>query len=134
MAPKKTNAGSILASIAGITAAAIGGYYLYGHKDAETNRAKVRGWMLRAKGDVLDELEKVGEVTESAYTRAVDAVATKYRELRNIEPEELNSFIEEMRQHWQGIKQSIEKRTTGHTKTPKAPVKKNGARKSSKNE
>ena len=112
MAAKKqqahtSNTGAVLATLAGITAAAIGGYYLYGHRDAEKNRAKVRGWMLKAKGEVLDELEKVGEVTESMYTKAVDTVAAKYRDLRNIDPEELDAFIEEMKDHWQGIKSTV---------------------------
>ncbi len=125
MAQKKSsNAGAIIASLAGITAAAIGGYYLYGHEDAEKNRAKVRGWMLRAKGDVLDELEKVGEVTESAYAKAVDAVTTKYKELRNIEPDELEKFMSEMKAHWQGIKKTLSKTSPAKKAVAKKPSKK----------
>ncbi|HEU0081087.1 MAG TPA: hypothetical protein VFQ72_03635 [Candidatus Paceibacterota bacterium] len=106
-----SKAGAIVAGIASITAAAIGGYYLYGHKDAAKNRAKVKGWMLKAKGEVLEELEKVQDVGESAYMTAVDAVAKKYRELKNVEPEELAAFIEEMKGHWQGIRKTMTKRT-----------------------
>lgn len=124
MADKKGNvAGAIMAGLAGLTAAAVGGYYLYGHKDAAKNRAKVKSWMLKAKGDVLEELEKVECVTESAYMSAVDMVARKYNELKNISPEELEAFIMEMKGHWSRIKQTMETAPTAK-KTAKKGKKK----------
>ena len=109
MAQKKNGGGgkAVVAGIVGLTAAAIGTYYLYGHKDAEKNRAKVKGWMLKAKGEVLDELEKVQDVTESVYMTAVDAVAKRYNELKNIDAADLETFIKEMKGHWHGIKKTI---------------------------
>ncbi|MBX4209328.1 hypothetical protein KW799_01345 [Candidatus Parcubacteria bacterium] len=103
----KSRAGAIIAGLAGLSAAAVGAYYLYGHKDAAKNRAKVKGWMLKAKGEVLEELEKAQEVTESAYMSAVDAVAKKYNELKNIDSDELASFIREMKDHWTGIRKTM---------------------------
>lgn len=120
MAEKKVGTGAIMAGIAGLTAAAVGAYYLYGHKDAAKNRAKVRSWMLKAKGEVLEQLENVQDVTESAYMGAVDAVAKKYNELKNIDPEELETFIKEMRNHWNGIKKTMQagpKRAKSSAKT-----------------
>jgi hypothetical protein len=110
MAEKKTKAGAIIAGIAGLTAAAVGAYYLYGHKDSKKYRSKVKSWMLKAKGEVLEELEKAQEVTESAYMSAVDTIAKKYNELKSIEPEELEAFIMEMKDHWNGIKKTMENR------------------------
>lgn len=107
---KKSNAGAIIASLAGITAAAIGSYYLYGHKNAEKNRAKIKSWMFKAKGDVLEEFEKVEDVTESTYMKVVDTVLKKYNELKTINPEELEAFLEEMRGHWEGIKETMQSR------------------------
>lgn len=120
-----SHAGTIMAGIAGVTAAAIGGYYLYGHKDAPKNRAKVCGWMLKAKGEVVEEFEKGKKVTESAYMNAVDTVARKYNELKNVDIDELEAFVMEMRDHWQGIKETMGKKTrvmkskTKNTKTTK---------------
>lgn len=98
---------SVVAGLAGLTAAAIGAYYLYGSKNAPKNRAKVKGWMLKAKGEVLDNLENVQDVTESTYVSAVDAVAKKYNDLKTIDQAELASFIEQMKDHWVGIKKSV---------------------------
>jgi flagellar basal body-associated protein FliL len=43
----------------GLTAAAVtaaGAYFLYGSKQAPQNRKKVKGWVLKAKGEVLEAL------------------------------------------------------------------------------
>ena len=111
---------AVIAGIVGLTAAAIGTYYLYGHKDAEKNRAKVKGWMLKAKGEVLDELEKVQDVTESVYMAAVDAVAKKYHELKNIDAADLEAFIKEMKDHWNGMKKTL---SSAPAKAPKKATK-----------
>lgn len=102
-----SGAGAIIAGIAGLTAAAVGAYYLYGHKDALKNRAKVKGWMLKAKGEVLEELEKATDVTEGVYMSAVDAVAKKYNDLKNVDTEELSTFMTEMKAHWNDIKKGV---------------------------
>lgn len=135
MADKKTNgtsAGAIIAGIAGITAAAVGAYYLYGSKEADKNRAKVKGWMLKAKGEVLEELERAQDVTESAYHSAVDAVAKKYQELKTVDAEELAAFVGEMKGHWEGIKATIAKAPTPKRSAAKAKAKKPAAKKGKK--
>ncbi len=65
----------IVAGMVALSAAAVGTYYLYGHKDAKKYRSAVKGWMLKAKGEVLEELEKAKEVTETTYESAVDTIA-----------------------------------------------------------
>ncbi len=109
MTQKKSGVGatSVVLGLASLTAAAVGAYYLYGHKDASKNRGKVKSWMLKAKGEVLEQLENVQDVSESTYMSAVDAVAKKYNELKTIDPAELGSFIEEMRGHWTGIRSTL---------------------------
>jgi len=125
---KKSNKVAIIASLAGITAAAIGSYYLYGHKNAEKNRAKIKSWMFMAKGDVLEELEKVGDVTESTYMKVVDMIMKKYNDIKNIDPKELETFLEEMKGHWKGIKETIQSRpvvkSKSHSKATKKKAKK----------
>jgi hypothetical protein len=101
------NKKAVVLGFAGLTAAAVGAYYLYGSKDASKNRAKVKGWMLKAKGEVLEHLEGAQEITESAYMSAVDSIAKKYNELKTIEPSELESFITDMKSHWAGISKKV---------------------------
>ena len=112
-----------LAGIAGLTAAAVGAYYLYGHKEAAANRAKVKSWMLKAKGEVLEKLEEVEDVTEPVYMSAVAAVLKKYNELKNIDHEELADFMGEMKTHWSDIKKTVEKKGKHLEKKAKAVSK-----------
>ncbi len=119
----KSNAGAIVAGIAGLTAAAVGAYYLYGHKDASKNRAKVKSWMLKAKGEVLEELERAKDVTESAYMSAVDTVVKKYNELKSIDPEELADFMDEMKSHWHGIQKTLNTKAPAVKKVTKKAKK-----------
>jgi hypothetical protein len=113
------NAKAVVLSLAGLTAAAVGAYYLYGSKDATKNRAKVKGWMLKAKGEVLEKLEDAQEVTESAYMSAVDGIAKKYNSLKTIEPSELEAFITDMKGHWAGISKKVKSVTKPKVKKGK---------------
>ncbi len=114
-----SHTGSFVAGIAGLTAAAVGAYYLYGSKDAAKNRAIVKGWMLKAKGEVLEQLEGAKEITQEGYMTAVDAVLKKYNKIKSVEPKELESFIESMKSHWdnmQGAKKKTSKKKHTGTK------------------
>lgn len=121
MAQKKSGgkAVSVIAGLAGLTAAAVGAYYLYGSKDAAKNRMKAKSWMLKAKGEVLEQLEGAQDVTESAYISAVDTVAKKYNELKTIDQAELASFVGDMKKHWVGIKKTVKSATKVKTKKAK---------------
>jgi hypothetical protein len=125
-AQKNSHIGALVAGITGLTAAAVGTYYLYGSKNAPKNRTQVKGWMLKAKGEVLEQLEGAQEVTESTYLSAIDAVARKYNQIKQVEPAELAAFVQGMKSHWAGIKKSVKKVTGG-----KKPAKK-GAKASAK--
>jgi predicted alpha/beta-hydrolase family hydrolase len=109
---KESHKLSITAGIAGLTAAAIGTYFLYGHKDAVKNRAKVKGWMLKAKGEVLEELEKAGDITEEKYHGIVGSVLKKYHDLKKIDKTDVSGFLESMKDEWKemaGVKKPQKK-------------------------
>lgn len=91
------------AGVAALAAAAAGVYFLYG-KEAPKRRKAVRGWMLKAKGEVLEQLEKLPEVSEQTYYGLVDAVAAKYAGLKNVDSAELGEMARELRGYWKGIK------------------------------
>ena len=79
----------------GLTAAAVSAasaYFLYGSKKASQNRKKVKGWVLKAKGDVLEAL--------------VDAASSAYSTVKNASASELKSFKKEMGEHWQNLQKS----------------------------
>lgn len=93
---------------ASAAAAALGVYLLYGSKNAPKNRAKVKGWMLKAKGEVLSELENMGQVTEGAYQDVVNRVLASYRGARNVRSAELVELAADLRRHWRNLSEAFQ--------------------------
>ncbi|MBI5077857.1 MAG: hypothetical protein HZB11_00620 [Candidatus Yonathbacteria bacterium] len=97
---------AIGAGISALAAFAAAGYFLYG-KDGAKNKKKVRGWMLKAKGEVLEGVEKLKDVTEDQYAKIVDKVGARYKAVKSIDPAEVELMMKELRGHWRNIKKSI---------------------------
>lgn len=88
---------------AGIVSAAAAGFFLYGPKGKE-NRVKIKSWTLKAKAEMLEQLEKAKEVTEESYTAMADKVTTKYGKLKAVGEEEAGKLNTELKRHWKAIK------------------------------
>lgn len=100
--------------------AAAGAYFLYGSKDASKNRKKVKGWALKAKGELLERLEQAGNMTAEEYQQAVEKIVAGYAKLKHISAPELASLKKEMMASWKGISGTVKKTK----KTAKKAVKK----------
>ena len=55
---KKTKLGAGL-----IAAAAAGAYFLLGTKEGQKKQKQIKGWMVKAKGEVMDKMEDMKEVS-----------------------------------------------------------------------
>ena len=87
-----------------LTAAAVAGaYFLYG-KDGAKNRKKVRSWAIKARGEALEKLENLKEISEPAYHKAINEVAAKYEKLSSVDNKELAHLKRELRGYWPHIK------------------------------
>ncbi len=100
---EKVAIGAGIAALAGLAAA---GYFLYG-KDGAKNRKKIKSWMLKAKGEVLEGVEKMKDVTEAEYAMILEKVGAKYKAVKNIDPAEVEAMVKELRGHWKSIKKTI---------------------------
>lgn len=111
MAKKNNNtAVGIGIGAAAVAVMALGAYFMYGEEGVK-NRKKAKGWMLKAKGEILEHLEKMENVTKDNYTKVVDKVATKYAEMKPVEQKELALFVKEMKGHWRAIKKAVAPKT-----------------------
>lgn len=93
----------------GLTAAAVSAasaYFLYGSKKAPQNRKKVRGWTLKAKGEVLEALEKAESITAEEYKSLVEAASGAYSTVKSASASELKDFKKEMGEHWDKLQKS----------------------------
>lgn len=90
----------------GLAALAAGAHFLYG-KDGAKNREKVRGWTLKARGEMLEKLETLREVNEKKYHDVVDSVAARYKKLKKVDAKELNGLVKEAKGFWNKIVKKI---------------------------
>jgi len=110
--------------------AAVGAYFLYGSKDASKNRKTVKGWALKAKGEVLTALEKADKITQSEFTDLVAGVVNTYAKVEKVSKKELDEFKKEMGDNWSGlIKSGVAKVFEAKATAKKAPAKKAAAKK-----
>lgn len=111
-------------AIAAVTAA---GYYLVYGKNAPKNRKKLKGWMLKMKGEVLEQLERAKELNEDTYHTAIDKTAKKYAVLKDVSSDELAQTVKELKSHWKSIKKELAdkpKKVAKKVASTKTPAKK----------
>ena len=104
MAKKKNESHGMLTLAAGAIAGVAGMYLLHGHGKIPTaNRKKIKGWIVKAKGEVLEKVEKMKELDEEAYYQAVDTVLAKYNKLPEEQRAEIELLAKDMKKHWKSI-------------------------------
>lgn len=119
----------------GLTAAAVAAastYFLYGSKNAPKNRKAVKSWILKAKGEVLEALEKAEDMTKAEYEALIEMIAGAYGAVQGASKNEIAEFKKEMKSHWDKIQKSgvVKKAVNAVTPAKKAaPAKKTAAKK-----
>lgn len=111
----KKHGGIKLLGLAAVAAAAAGAYYFYG-KDGVKNRKAVKSWAMKAKAEVMENLEKLTDVSETTYNKTVDQVLAKYKKVKSVAPKELSDLQKELKSHWKSVKSEVEKAAKKITK------------------
>lgn len=105
---KESHSVGVMGVIGGLAAAAaVGAYYVYNSKDAKKKIKNVKGWALRAKGEVLDKLEDMKDVTEEKYKTTVDSVLSKYGKIKKVEGPDILKLADELKSHWKTITREL---------------------------
>lgn len=81
-------------------AAAAGAYWLYGSKDAAKNRSKAKSWMLKARADVMDSVEKAKDVDYKAYLKIVNNAAKRYSAITGTRNAEIRQLVSDLKSSW----------------------------------
>lgn len=134
---KKLSSGDKMGLGIGLTAAAVaaaGAYFLYGSKKSAQNRKKVKGWTLKAKGEILETLEKAEQITESEYDKLVETATKAYGTVERATKGELKDFKSEMLQHWTDLQKNkaVKKIAASAKVAPKKVAAKKTAKKATK--
>lgn len=88
---------------AGIAAIAAGVYFFFG-PDGKKHQKKMRGWMVRMKGEVLEKIEGAQDMSESAYNEIVNTVAKAQELTGKIPKEEIAALATDLKRQWRSIK------------------------------
>ena len=94
-------------ALASLAAAAAGTLFLYGTKEGKKQRKNIKGFALKAKGEVLEKIEKLKDVNEDTYKEVVNSVLKKYKTLKN-QAEEVKEVSTELMGYWKDIKKHLE--------------------------
>ncbi len=126
----KTTLAAVGAGIGAAAAAAAGAYWFYGSKNAAQHRKSVRSWMLRARAEVLEAVEKVidkvGEIDKDTYMNIVEGVLKRYKKINGVTSEAMLQMTRDMKDAWDHMQKS---RPTSRSKSSKKGRRKSVAKK-----
>jgi len=108
---------------AAAAAAAAGAYWLYGAKDAAKHRKMAKSWMLKARAEVMEAVEKLQDIDKKAYLDVVESVISKYRGMAGVTPGEIAHMLKDFKGSWEHM-QKANKTAKKGVKSAKRAVKK----------
>jgi hypothetical protein len=98
---------AIGAGLVAVAAAVAGTYFLYGAKGASKRRRQIKAWSIKARGEVLERLEKLSEINEKIYQQIVKEVAGQYQKAKRLESKDVKEFVGELKSHWEDIAKEV---------------------------
>jgi gas vesicle protein len=119
--------GSGLMIGAGLAAAATAGYLLFGPKGKE-NRKKIKAWTVKAKGEILEKMEKMEHIGHDKYEEIVDKVAAKYAKMKDIDQADIEKFVKEAKKHWKSVEKDLKPKVKKAVSKAKSAAKKTASK------
>lgn len=109
------NVGVIVGIAAGVAAVSAAGYFLFGPA-GKHNRKVIKGWTVKMKGEVLEKIEKLKDITPEMYDAIIDDVASKYAKVKHINQEEVKMMTADLKKYWKVISRDIKAKQGGAKK------------------
>ena len=111
---KKVAMGLGLAALAAGAAAAAATYYFKGPKGKQ-HQKHAKAWAKKAKVEMVAKIKKMEKVSKTAYDEASREILAKYKQVKNIQPHELQALGKELQNHWSKIAKDVAKLGTKKT-------------------
>ncbi len=106
----------------GAVALAASTYYFFGPA-GNIHRKKAVGWMVKMKGEIIEQIQNAEEITEQIYHGIVDSVLASYVSSGKISSVELQAFAKTLKGQWKNILKTLPQK--GKKKASKKTVKTN---------
>lgn len=92
-------------AIGGVAATIAGAYYLYGSREGQAVRKNMSAFAVKMKGEMLQGLEKLKEVSEPKYKELVKKVGEKYN--KAADTAEVKKVVGEISAVWNKMKKEV---------------------------
>lgn len=122
---KQNNSLPIGLGVAAAAAAAAGGaYWLYGAKHSAQHRKMAKSWMLKARAEVMDAIEKLEDIDKERYMQIVDTVVKGYA-AAGATSSEVKHMMRDFASSWKHIQGKTRKKVAkGLKRAARRPKKK----------
>lgn len=110
MPAKKAKKGGLIKaglSVGAMVAGATGAYMLLASKDAKKRQKAVKGFVEKAKKEIIKDIKISKGYTEDMYGKVVDKMMKKYEDLKKIDPKEFSKIKSDVKKHWKNIKKQM---------------------------
>ncbi len=127
MAKKQAGGSAVgvgLGVAAAVAAAGAGAYWLYGAKDASKHRKVAKSWMLKARGEVLEGVEKLKDIDKEKYMEIVGNVMKRYKGVSGVTAAEMAHMVNDFKDSWKHMSKGATKAKKTAKKAAKKAVKK----------
>ncbi|MBP6060843.1 MAG: hypothetical protein KA515_02500 [Candidatus Pacebacteria bacterium] len=103
---KKTtnNVGKAVVIGAGVAALTAAGYFFFG-PGGKKHQKKLKGWMIKMQGEVVEKMESAKEISEPVFHEIVDSVSKGYVSGGKATQAEVIKLARELKSHWKSISQ-----------------------------
>lgn len=102
MKKKNHTVRNILAIGAGVAAVAAANHFFFS-SHAQKNRKNFKGWMAKMKGEIVENMELVKDMSEPVYHKIVDAAAAKYAATGAMAKQDVAALAAELKKQWKAI-------------------------------
>lgn len=80
--------------------AAAGAYWFYGFDHASKHRKQVKSWMLQARGEVMEAVEKLGSIDKKKYMEIVQQILARYSKMAGVSAAEMTHMKKDLMTTW----------------------------------
>lgn len=109
MRKQKKSSKTKVGILTGLALAGIAGaYFLYGTDEGKKQKKKITSLALKTKGEVLEKIEGLKDVSQEDYKEIVSGVIGKYKKLKIDHKDEIEKVSKELSGYWKHIKKHLE--------------------------
>ncbi len=97
---------------------AAGAYFFFGPK-GKKHQKHAKAWVIKMKGDIVEKLESVKEVTEPVYHAIIDTVASNYKKKIKNSQEDIAEIVDDLKKQWKSLNKAVKSKSKTKTSTKK---------------